>query len=90
MERVGNKKEDPSLKGPLCLKAEPGLEPELAVRGLATALAAVAVLVFQHEVDRRGGDGLFDVSAADAGAVGAVPVALDNHRTVTAGANSGK
>ena len=47
------------------------------MRGLAAALSAVAFLFLQHEINGRRRDGFLDVTAADAGAEGAVPVALD-------------
>src|SRR5688572_10551158 len=54
------------------------LEAELAVRGLAAALTAVALFVLEHEVDGRRGNGFANVTAADAGAKRTVPVTLDN------------
>ena len=73
-------------------RARPGgrrLESEFAVRGLAAALAGVPLFFF-HEVDGRGGDGFVDVAAAEAGAVGAVPVAFYDHGATTAGTRTGK
>ena len=67
-----------------------GLQAELAVGRLAPALASVACLILEHQVDGRRGDGFVDVAAADAGAVGAVPVALGDHRAFAAGANPGE
>ena len=64
------------------------LEAELSVGGLTAALAAMALIFFQHEVDRRGRNSFLDEAAADACAVGAIPVALDNHRPATARAGA--
>jgi len=66
------------------------LEAKLAVGGLAAALAAAALFVVEKEVDGGRGDGFLDVAAADAGAVRAVPVALDDHRAITSGADPGE
>ena len=67
--------------------AGPGrLESELAVRGLPAPLAAVPFFVFQHQVDGGRGNGFFYEAAADAGAIGTVPVSLDDHRPPAAGA----
>lgn len=43
---------------------------------------------FFEKIDRRGGYCLMDVSTAEAGAVCPVPVALDDHRSATAGARA--
>ena len=71
------------------MKAEPGfeLQAELAVRWLASALTTVAFLVLEHQIDGGRRYGFVYVTTADAGAVGAVPVALDDHRAFAAGAD---
>jgi hypothetical protein len=46
--------------------------------------------VFVQEVDGRSGNGFVYVSAAEAGAVCAVPVSLDDHGAAAAGAGPGK
>ena len=66
------------------------LESQFAVRRLAAALPARTFFVLQHEVDRRGGNCLADEAAADARAERTVPVALNDHRSVTSGTYSGK
>ena len=75
---------------PLCVAGGGAwfLESELAVRGLAAALAAAAFFVLEHEVDGGGGDGFADVAAADAGGIRAIPVAFDDHRTATTRADA--
>jgi hypothetical protein len=65
------------------------LESEFAVRGLAAALARVTLFFF-HQVNRRGRNGFVDVAAAQARAVGPVPIALYDHRTSAAGTRAGK
>lgn len=82
----GRKKRDPREVSWQFAGAGPGpLESELAVRGLPAALAAVSLFVFEHQVDCRGGNGLFDKAAADAGGVRTIPVALNDHGAATAG-----
>ena len=64
-----------------------GLEAELAVGRLAPALAAVAVhLGLQFE--RGGGADFINVPTGKAGAVGAVPVLFEKHRTLASRASS--
>src|SRR5690349_7713043 len=63
-----------------------GSEAKLAVGGLAAALALRQRGFLGGEVDRRAGEHFVDVAAHDAAAVGAVPIALDNHRAAALGA----
>ena len=65
------------------------LKSELAVGGLAAALAGVPLFFF-HEVDGRGGDGFMDVTAAEAGAVRPVPVTFYDHGATAASTRTGK
>ena len=67
-----------------------GAPPEDVLRpGRRAALPRVAFFFF-HEVDRGSGHGFVDVAAAEAGAVGAVPIAFDDHRAAAAGAGAGQ
>ena len=57
-----------------------GLEPDLPVRRLATALAVAACrLFFLEHLDRRGRDSFVDVATAQARAELTVPVAFGDH-----------
>ena len=59
------------------------------MRGLTPALAGVS-LFFVQKVDGRRRDRFVDVAAAQAGAVCAVPISLDDHRATAARACSGQ
>lgn len=56
-----------------------GSEPELAVGGLAAALALRESGLFGGKVHGRAGEHFVHVAAHDAATVGAVPVALNDH-----------
>jgi hypothetical protein len=43
---------------------------------------------FFEEIDRGGGDGFVYVSTTEAGAVGPVPIAFNDHRATAAGAGA--
>src|SRR5258708_1442337 len=66
-----------------------GLEAKLAMRRLPPSLPRVPFL-FVEQLNRWGGDGLVDITAAEARAVGTVPIAFHNHGATTAGARPGK
>jgi hypothetical protein len=65
------------------------LQAEFAVRRLAAALALGQGCFFGGEVHGRAGEHFVDVAAHDATAVGAVPIALDDHGAAALGARLG-
>ena len=65
------------------------LQAKLAVRRLAASLSRMTFVLFD-QLDRRGRDRFVDITAGQAGAIGAVPVTLYDHGTTAAGAGTGK
>jgi hypothetical protein len=61
-------------------------EPKLAMGWLAAALTLGKRGFLGGEVHGRAGEHFVDVAAHDAAAVGAVPIALDDHRATALGA----
>lgn len=58
------------------------LEAKLAVGGLAASLTVLTVAV-TLQFESSGSAELVDVSAGEAGAIGAVPILFEKHRTLT-------
>ena len=62
---------------------------QLAVRGLAAALAQRQGRFLGREVHRRAREHFVDIAAHDAATVGAVPIAFDNDSAAALGAGFG-
>ncbi len=54
------------------------------MRGLAAALSGPGAILVIQQINRWGGYHFMDKPAGNAGAIGAIPVAFDNHRPATA------